>query len=97
MKRPFTSCFFQLAAAAAIAATLVAPAFAGLPNLNSTLSNITSIFTGAAVAVVTLATMWVGYKTLWAGAHWQDISKVVIGAVIIGGASAIGALLTSGS
>jgi len=88
---------FQLIAVATLAAALAAPAFAGLPNLNSTLSSITSIFTGAAVSIVTLATMWVGYKTLFAGAHWQDVSKVVVGAVIIGGASAIGALLTSGS
>ena len=85
----------RLAVVIAGFALAAAPAFAGLPNLSTTLTNITNILTGAAVAVVTLATMWVGYKTLFAGAHWHDISRVVIGAVFIAGAAAIASLLTS--
>ena len=84
-----------LCSLAGLLTAAAAPAFAGLANVGTVLTGITTMLTSASVAVVTLATLWVGYKTLWAGAQWQDVSKVVIGAVIIGGASAIAALLTS--
>ena len=69
------------------------PALAGLPNLTTAVANLTAILTGVSVAVVTLATMWVGFETLHRGAQWEDVKRIVIGAVIIGGAAALAAMI----
>jgi type IV secretion system protein VirB2 len=72
---------------------LASPALAGLPNVTTALSNIQSILTGAGLAVVTLALSWAGYKMLWKGAQWDEISSIVIGAVVIGGAGTLAGLI----
>jgi type IV secretory pathway VirB2 component (pilin) len=90
MNRPQAMKSVTLAALAVLAA---APAFAGLPNLTTAVANLTAILTGVSVAVVTLATMWVGFETLHRGAQWEDVKRIVIGAVIIGGAAALAAMI----
>ena len=71
----------------------VAPAFAGLPNLTNALNWLQTLFAGIAVATVTVAGTWVGFETLYRGAQWEDVKRIVIGATIIGAMSTIAAVL----
>jgi type IV secretory pathway VirB2 component (pilin) len=93
MRREKRSAATRTVVAAILAALAAGPAMAGLPNLNTAVANLTAILTGVSVAVVTLATMWVGFETLHRGAQWEDVKRIVIGAVIIGGAAALAAMI----
>ncbi|AYN25684.1 conjugal transfer protein (plasmid) [Buttiauxella sp. 3AFRM03] len=44
-----------------------------------------------AVATVTLCIMWVGYKVLFDGKQLHDMRNVIIGGILISGASGFGA------
>lgn len=67
----------------------------GFNKANDTLSNTAAGLFGLASATITLATMWVGYKVLFDGKSLQDMRNVIIGAILIGGASGFGAYWAS--
>ena len=67
----------------------------GFTKANDTLSNTAVGLFGLASATITLATMWVGYKVLFDGKSLQDMRNVIIGAILIGGASGFGAYWAS--
>ncbi|WP_219542509.1 TrbC/VirB2 family protein, partial [Klebsiella michiganensis] len=50
---------------------------------------------GLAAVTITLATMWVGYKVLFDGKSLHDVRNVIIGAILIVGASGFGAYWAS--
>ena len=66
-----------------------APAFAQITKLQSTMEKIVSVLTDVGVAVFTIALLWVGFKMAFQHAKWAEVSNIVIGAFIVGGASGI--------
>ncbi|EIN0583678.1 TrbC/VirB2 family protein [Salmonella enterica subsp. enterica serovar Newport] len=80
----------------AIAAFTASPAFAfGFQKANTVMQNISTGLHGLAAITITVAVIWVGYKTLWVGESLRQCAYIIIGGILIGGGSEIGALLTS--
>lgn len=73
----------------------VLAADSGFNKANDTLSNTSTGLLGLAAVTITLATMWVGYKVLFDGKSLQDMRNVIIGAILIVGASGFGAYWAS--
>ncbi|OWF99353.1 TriB protein [Klebsiella pneumoniae] len=48
-----------------------------------------------AAITITVAVIWIGYKTLWKGESLSQCGYIIIGGILIGGGSEIGALLMS--
>ena len=69
------------------------PAFAQITKVNTVLANVQSILIGVAVTVFTIALMWVGFKLAFQHAKWSEVSNIVIGAIIVGGAAGIASWL----
>lgn len=67
----------------------------GFNKANDTLSNTSTGLLGLAAVTITLATMWVGYKVLFDGKSLHDMRNVIIGAILIVGASGFGAYWAS--
>ena len=83
----------------AVASVLLsAPALAadsGFNKASETLCNTSTGLLGLAAVTITLATMWVGYKVLFDGKSLHDMRNVIIGAILIVGASGFGAYWAS--
>ncbi len=69
------------------------PAFAQISKVNTVMSNVQTVLVGVAVTVFTLALMWAGFKMAFQHAKWSEISNIVIGGILVGGASGIAAWL----
>jgi type IV secretion system protein VirB2 len=80
----------------ALAATVAAATFeaqAQVTRVNSVMSNFQSMLVGVSVTIVTIAIMWAGYKMLFQHHKWSEISNIVIGAIVIGGAPGLASWL----
>ena len=73
----------------------VLAADSGFNKANETLSITSTGLLGLAAVTITLATMWVGYKVLFDGKSLHDMRNVIIGAILIVGASGFGAYWAS--
>ncbi|EPH0831027.1 MULTISPECIES: TrbC/VirB2 family protein [Klebsiella] len=73
----------------------VLAADSGFNKANETLNNTSTGLLGLAAVTITLATMWVGYKVLFDGKSLHDMRNVIIGAILIVGASGFGAYWAS--
>jgi len=69
------------------------PAFAQLAVVNTVMTNVSTVLTGVAVTCFTIAIMWAGFKMAFQHAKWSEISNIVIGGILVGGAAAIAAWL----
>lgn len=79
-------------AAASLAALVMAyrPAGAqGFDKINDTVINVNTILVTISIAVVSIAIIWAGFKMIFQGARLADVANVLIGATLIGGASAM--------
>ena len=83
------------AVASVLLSSQVLAADSGFNKANETLSNTSTGLLGLAAVTITLATMWVGYKVLFDGKSLHDMRKVIIGAILIVGASGFGAYWAS--
>lgn len=76
-----------------IVATLMmlaaSPAFAQISKVNTVMGNVQTVLVGVAVTVFTLALMWAGFKMAFQHAKWSEISNIVIGGILVGGAAGI--------
>jgi type IV secretion system protein VirB2 len=84
---------FAFHSAAILAALLFASAAiaqAGPPTqIATTLTNISTWLTSVGIVIITIAVMWAGYKMAFAGARFQEISNIFIGAAMAGAAGVI--------
>ena len=83
---------------AVVSVLLSAPVLAansGFNKANETLSNTSTGLLVLAAVTITLATMWVGYKVLFDGKSLHDMRNIIIGAILIVGASGFGAYWAS--
>ncbi len=82
--------------AGALTAFSVTPAFAdGFQRANTVMEKVSTGLHGLAAITITVAVIWVGYKTLWKGESLSQCAYIIIGGILIGGGSEIGALLMS--
>ena len=65
------------------------PALAQIEKLTSVLENVRTTILGVGVVLFTIMIAWAGYKMGFQQARWTEVSNIVIGAVLVGGASAI--------
>jgi type IV secretion system protein VirB2 len=61
----------------------------GFEKLNTTATNINAILVTISIVVVTIAIIWAGFKMVFQGARLSDVSNILIGGTLIGGASAM--------
>ena len=65
------------------------PAFAQVAQVTTVMTNVQTMLTGVAVTVFTIAICWAGFKMAFQHAKWSEISNIVIGGILVGGAAAI--------
>lgn len=75
--------------------TLCEPAFAGAAVAKATgiLTTVITALTLFAVAAVTIAIMFVGFRMAFQSAQWKDVSSPFWGGILIGSAAAIAAII----
>lgn len=78
---------------AAVLATMANQAHAQISKVSTVMGNVQTTLVGVAVTVFTLALMWAGFKMAFQHAKWSEISNIVIGGIIVGGAAGISAWL----
>lgn len=84
---------FAAVLSAGLCLLMVEPAFAaGLTKVTGFISTIQTLLQGLGAVVVSIAVMWVGYKMLFRGAAFSDVSQVLVGGILIGAAVEIAAL-----
>jgi type IV secretion system protein VirB2 len=76
-----------------LTALVSAPAHAQIAAATTVMTNIQTVLTGLAVVMFTIAIMWVGYKMIFQHAKWSEVSNIMIGGILVGGAAAIAAWL----
>ena len=84
-----------LAIAGAALTLCASPAFAQIARVNTVMTNVQNILIGVSVVAFTIALCWAGFKMAFQHAKWSEISNIVIGGIIVGGASGIASWLLS--
>lgn len=79
----------KIVTAAAVGLTVASNANAQLAKVTTVMDNVSSVMTGAGVVIFTIAIMFAGFKMAFQHAKWSEISNIVIGGILVGGASAI--------
>ena len=72
---------------------LASPAYAEFQRAQAMLTHVEQGLRGLSLVVVTLATLWVGYKVLFGGSTIQECAPIIIGAIIIASAAEIARML----
>jgi len=62
-------------------------------NVTTTMTNIQTLLTGVAVTLFTISILWAGFKMAFQHAKWSEISNIVIGGILVGGAAGFAAWL----
>jgi type IV secretion system protein VirB2 len=65
------------------------PAFAQIAKVNTVMANVQSVLIGVAVTIFSICIMWAGFKMAFQQAKWTDVSNIVIGGILVGGAVGI--------
>ncbi len=79
--------------AAIFLATTSAPAIAQITKVDTVMTNVQNVLSGIAITMFTIALMWAGFKMGFQHAKWSEISNIVIGGILVGGAAGIAAWL----
>ncbi|EDY1253419.1 TrbC/VirB2 family protein [Salmonella enterica] len=80
--------------APAMSVFAASPAFAdGFNRANTVMQKVSTGLHGLAAITITVAVIWIGYKTLWNGESLKSCGYIIIGGILIGGGSEIAALL----
>ena len=85
--------FGQLLAGAGLVAVAALPAHAQIAQVTTVMTNVQTVLTGVAVTMFTISIIWAGFKMAFQHAKWSEISNIVIGGILVGGAAAIAAWL----
>lgn len=65
------------------------PAFAQISKVNTVMANVQAVLIGVAVTIFSICIMWAGFKMAFQQAKWTDVSNIVIGGILVGGAVGI--------
>ena len=74
-------------------AFLTSPAFAVFKKGQKLLGKVETGLRGFAVATVTIAVMWVGYKVLFGGSTLRECAPIIIGGILLAGAAEMAKML----
>jgi type IV secretion system protein VirB2 len=83
----------RVIAATGMAAAATMPAHAQIAQVTTVMTNVQTVLTGVAVTMFTISIIWAGFKMAFQHAKWSEISNIVIGGILVGGAAAIAAWL----
>lgn len=84
------------ASSSVIANTAFAATSGGFDKATDLMDNLGATLTGAlAVSTITVAVCWIGYKVMWDGKSIMDCKNIIIGGVLIGGASGFASYMLS--
>ena len=72
-----------------------APAFAGFQRVTDIFDEVNGWLIAAGISIMTTVILWVGWKVAFRGATMEDISKPLIGGIILGTAPTLAGLLMS--
>lgn len=73
---------------------LSSPAFAGgFDRVTTVFNRVNTVLIAAGVSIMTMAILWCGYKVTFRGASFEDISKPLIGGIILGTAPVLAGFL----
>jgi len=87
---------FSVASSTVITNSAFAASSGGFDKATGLFDNLAATLTGAlAVSVITVAVCWVGYKCLWDGKSLMDCKNIIIGGILIGGASGFASYMLS--
>lgn len=73
------------------------PAYAEFKKATTLMTKVKTGLIGLSTVTVILAVLWCGYKILFGGSTLREMAPILIGAVVLGGATEIGTLLTAGN
>ena len=79
--------------AMALGVLVATPAYAGFDRINTVFTTVNGWLIGAGTVILTSCILWAGYKMMFAGANFQEVSKPLIGGIVVGGAPVIAGLL----
>lgn len=65
------------------------PAFAQISRVNTVMSSLQGLLIGVAITIFSIAIMWAGFKMAFQHSKWSEVSNIVIGGVLVGGAGGI--------
>lgn len=65
----------------------------GFDRVNTVFDNVNGILIAAGAGIMTMCLLWCGYKVMFKGASFEDISKPLIGGIILGGAPTLAGFL----
>lgn len=68
---------------------------AGIEKANTLMSNVYTALHAIAIITVTVTIMWVGYKVIFGGRALNEFGNVIVGAILLAGASEIAVFLLS--
>lgn len=71
----------------------ILPAQAQIAQVTTVMTNVQTVLTGVAVTMFTISIIWAGFKMAFQHAKWSEISNIIIGGILVGGAAAIAAWL----
>jgi type IV secretion system protein VirB2 len=79
----------------AVLMVLSSPAFAGggFGRVQEVFDDVNNVLIAAGVSIMTMAILWCGYKVTFRGASFEDISKPLIGGIILGTAPVLAGFL----
>ncbi|MGE0315898.1 MAG: TrbC/VirB2 family protein [Lautropia sp.] len=84
---------------ALVIATMSSSVFAGaggLAKVTQTFTDLQTLLVGLGIVVMSMAIMWCGYKMMFQHARFGEISNVVIGGILVGGAVAFAGWFMAG-
>ena len=84
---------FKFVMMAALLGVLTSNAYAQVSKVQSVFTQVNTVLMGASAVIFTLCIGWAGYKMAFQSAKWQDISNIIIGGIMVGGAAGIASWL----
>lgn len=73
----------------ALSLLMTSPAFAQIAKVNTVMANVQAVLIGVAVTIFSICIMWAGFKMAFQQSKWTDVSNIVIGGILVGGAVGI--------
>jgi type IV secretion system protein VirB2 len=92
----FTSGLAFLVLLLAMAMPELAHATASTDRVTTSVANIVVLLTAIGIGIITIAIMVAGYKMAFANARFSDVSNILIGGAMAGGATGLAAWVFSG-
>ncbi|HEN3303487.1 TPA: TrbC/VirB2 family protein [Yersinia enterocolitica] len=95
MKKAINKGLSKILAAGTAAGFVGAANAGGVSQVNTLMTSVQDVLTGVALVTVTCAILWAGYKILFGGQTFREVSPIVIGGILVGAAAQIAAMFIS--